>query len=148
MDKPQKVILTCMCQISDGDNILVEDKVNSSYTGVTFPGGHIEENESLTDAVIREVYEETGLHIKNPVMCGIYNWIQDNNTRYFVFLYKATEFTGELRSSDEGEVRWIKKEQFLNEPLAHGMQAVFEIINNDQISECYFEKATMKETIR
>ncbi|MBQ8279439.1 MAG: 8-oxo-dGTP diphosphatase [Roseburia sp.] len=148
MDRSQKVILTCMCQISDDDNILVEDKVNSSYTGVTFPGGHIEKNESLTDAVIREVYEETGLHIKNPVMCGIYDWIRDNNTRYFVFLYKATEFTGELRSSDEGEVRWIKKDQFLNEPLAHGMKAVFEIINNEQISECFFEKATMKEIIR
>jgi len=147
MDKPQKVILTCMCQISDGDNILILHKVNNSYTGVTFPGGHIEEGEPLTEAVVREVYEETGLTIKNPVICGIYDWIQDDGTRYFVFLYHANEFTGELHSSDEGKVEWIKKTDFLNQPLAHGMEAVFEIINNDQISECFFEIATMKETI-
>ena len=148
MDKPQKVILTCMCQINDGDNILILHKVNNSYTGVTFPGGHIEENESLTDAIIREVYEETGLTIKNPVMCGIYDWIQDDGTRYFVFLYRANEFTGALHSSDEGEVEWIKKTDFLSQLLAHGMEAVFEIINNGQVSECFFEIATMKETIR
>ena len=148
MDKSQKVILTNMCQISDGENILVEHKVNSSYTGVTFPGGHIEENEPLTDAIIREVYEETGLNIENPVMCGIYDWIQDDGVRYFIFLYKANEFTGELHSSDEGKVEWIKKTDFLNQPLAHGMEAVFEIINNEQVSECFFEIATMKETIR
>ena len=147
MDNPQKVILTCMCQISDDDNILILHKVNSSYTGVTFPGGHIEENESLTDAIIREVYEETGLHIKNPIMCGIYDWINEDGTRYFVFLYKATEFSGELCSSAEGEVKWIKKDSFLNEPLAHGMKAVFEIINDEQISECFFDKLTKKETI-
>ena len=148
MDKSQKVILTCMCQICNGDNILILHKVNNSYTGVTFPGGHIEEGESLTKAVVREVYEETGLTIKNPVMCGIYDWIQNDGARYFVFLYHASEFSGELRSSDEGKVEWIKKTDFLSQPLAHGMEAVFEIMNNEQMSECFFEIATMKETIR
>ena len=137
-----------MCQISNGEYILVENKVGGSYTGVTFPGGHIEENESLTDAIIREVYEETGLTIKNPVMCGIYDWIQDDGARYFVFLYRASEFTGELHSSDEGKVEWIKKTDFFSQPLAHGMEAVFELINNDQVSECFFEIVTKKEMIR
>ena len=102
----------------------------------------------MTEAVIREVYEETGLTIKNPVMCGIYDWIQDDGPRYFVCLYKTEDFSGELHSSDEGKVEWIKKTDFLSQPLAHGMEAVFEIINNEQISECFFEIATMKETIR
>ena len=148
MEKTQNVILTCMCQISNGDNILVLDKVNNSYSGVTFPGGYIESEESLTEAVIREVSEETGLSIKNPVMCGIYNWINDDGSRYFVFLYKANEFTGELHSSDEGEVRWICKDEFLKEPLAQGMEAVFQIINSDNLSECFYEKGSCKEIIR
>ena len=148
MERSQKVILTCMCQISNGDDILVLDKVNNSYSGVTFPGGHVEVGEILTDSIIREVFEETGLTIKNPVMCGIYNWIKDDDSRYFVFLYKATEFTGKLQSSDEGEVRWIHKNDFLKEPLAQGMDTVFEIINNDNLSECFYERGSGKEIVR
>ncbi len=55
----------------------------------------------LTDAVVREVFEETGLHIKNPIMRGIYDWINEDGTRYFVFLYSANEFSGELHSSED-----------------------------------------------
>ena len=148
MERTQESILTCMCQISNGDNILVLDKVNNSYTGVTFPGGHIETEESLTEAVIREVFEETGLTIKNPVMCGVYNWVNDDNSRYFVFLYKASEFTGELQSSSEGEVRWIHRNNFLKEPLAQGMEAVFQIINSEHLSECFYEKGSCEEIVR
>lgn len=148
MDKPQKVILTCMCQISHNDEILILDKVSPSYSGVTFPGGHIEENEILTDAVVREVLEETGLRIHNPVMCGIYDWINEDGTRYFVFLYSADEFCGELQSSAEGKVKWIKKDAFLYENLAQGMEAVFKIINCGNVSECFYNKETKEEIIK
>lgn len=148
MDRAQKVILTVMCQITYGNDILVQDKVSSNYCGVTFPGGHIESGESLTDAVIREVFEETGLVIRHPVMCGIYDWIMEDETRYFVFLYKVTEFSGELHSSEEGEVRWIQKDKFLSEKLAHGMEKVFEIINNGQFSECFYDKLLGEEILK
>lgn len=148
MDRSQKVILTCMCQISRRDEILVLDKVSESYSGVTFPGGHIEKEESITDSVVREVREETGLHIKNPVMCGLYDWINPDGSRYFVFLYRADEFEGTLQSSAEGIVRWIRKENFLEEKLAQGMEAVFRIINSDGISECFWDKGTLEEIIR
>lgn len=148
MDKAQKVILTGMCQISNGDEILVQYKVSRDYSGVTFPGGHVEENETITDAVVREVFEETGLHIKNPIMCGIYDWINEDGTRYFVFLYRADEFIGELHSSEEGKVKWIKKDSFLHEKLAQGMTAVFEIINSEFISECFYDRVTQEEIIK
>ena len=139
MKRSTNTILTNMCMVCDGENILVQDKINSSYTGVTFPGGHVENGESLTDAMIREVFEETGLSIKHPQLCGIYNWICNEGTRYFVFLYKATEFFGKLQSSEEGQVRWIKKDTFLNEKLAQGMDKVFEIISNEEYTECYYD---------
>ena len=148
MDRAQKVILTVMCQIACGNDILVQDKVSSNYCGVTFPGGHIESGEALTDAVIREVFEETGLVIRHPVMCGIYDWIREDGIRYFVFLYKATEFSGELHSSEEGEVRWIQKDEFLSEKLAHGMEMVFEIINNGQFTECFYDKLLGEEILK
>lgn len=148
MDKAQKIILTCMCQISHGDEILILDKVSKNYSGITFPGGHVEENEIITDAVVREVFEETGLHIRNPVMCGMYDWINEDGTRYFVFLYRANEFFGELRSSAEGVVKWIKKDNFLHEKLAQGMETVYKIINCEYISECFYNKLTQEEIIK
>ena len=147
-DRAQKVILTCMCQITDGEQILVLDKVNSSYCGLTFPGGHIEEKESITEAVIREVQEETGLQIINPVMCGIYDWINEDGSRYFVFLYRAEKFSGTLHSSCEGEVGWMRKSEFLSQKkLAHGMEAVYRIINGEDFSECFYDRETGKEIL-
>lgn len=43
------------------------DKVKGGYTGITFPGGHIEPGEAFRDAIIREGREETGFTIHNPV---------------------------------------------------------------------------------
>ena len=139
MKRITKTILTNMCMVCDGENILVEDKVNSSYTGVTFPGGHIESGESLAEAMVREVFEETGLTIKNPRLCGMYDWVYEDGIRYLVFIYKEMEFDGELKSSEEGSVRWIKKEEFLKEKLADGMDKVFEIIEGGEYTECYYD---------
>ena len=64
-----------MCMIYDDDgNVLVQDRRDSDWGGITFPGGHVEKGESFTDEVIREVYEETGLTIETPQICGIKQW--------------------------------------------------------------------------
>jgi len=144
MKRKSNTILTNMCMICDGNQILVQDKLGS-YSGVTFPGGHIEAGESLAEAVIREVYEETGLTIENPQLCGVYDWELDDGVRYLVFIYKVIQYSGEIKSSEEGTVRWIQKSDFLNEPLAHGMDKVFEIIEGEKYTECYMELETKKE---
>lgn len=140
-----QTILTNMCMVCDGEYILVEDKQNSSYTGVTFSGGHIEAGESLTDSIIREVFEESGLLIQNSKLCGIYDWMAEENVRYLVLIYKATEFSGSLCSSEEGQVRWIRKEDFLKEKLAHGMDKVFEIVEGETFTECFMDLETRRE---
>ncbi len=56
-----------MCMVyDDAGNVLVQDKVDKKWSGLTFPGGHIEKGESFVDSVIREVFEETGLTIEKP----------------------------------------------------------------------------------
>ena len=60
MSKYEKIELTNMCMIYDNNgNVMVQDKINQSWGGITFPGGHIEKQESSVDSVIREVKEET-----------------------------------------------------------------------------------------
>ena len=65
MAKKETVILTNMCLVYKGDQILVQNRKKNSWPGITFPGGHIEENESFVESTIREIKEETGLTISN-----------------------------------------------------------------------------------
>ena len=68
MHKAEKCILTNICLIYKDDQILVIDRKKKDWPGLTFPGGHVERNENFNDSVIREVYEETGLKIKKPIL--------------------------------------------------------------------------------
>ena len=72
MSRSEPAIFTNMCMICDGrGNVLVQDRRNPDWPGVTFPGGHVEKNEAFTDSVVREVFEETGLTIEHPRLCGV-----------------------------------------------------------------------------
>ncbi len=135
--KTETVCFMNMCMVKDGKgNILALDKVNDSYTGTTFPGGHVEKKEIFTDSVIREVREETGLTIENPLLCGVYHW-NKSGIHYMIFLYKAEQYSGTLHSSEEGNVYWIPIEEFKEKELANGMEYVLQMMESSQINECY-----------
>ncbi len=145
MARIEKTIFTNMCMIhDDSGNVLVQDRVNPDWPGISFPGGHVEAGESFTDSVIREVYEETGLTVSNLQMCGIKDWINDDGTRYMVLLYKTNTFKGEIKSSDEGEVGWTSLEKIYNLKLADGMDQMLRLFLEDKLSEQFFYKENGK----
>ena len=73
----EKVEFTNMCMVCDKNKVVVIDRKKKDWPGITFPGGHVESGESFTDAVIREIQEETGLTIYSPRLCGIKDWYEN-----------------------------------------------------------------------
>lgn len=136
MSKYEKIELTNMCMIYDNNgNVVVQDKTNKAWGGITFPGGHIEKQESFVDSVIREVKEEPGLIIKKPILCGIKWWEVNKNKRYVVLLFKTDEYFGTLKSSDEGKVFWTKLETLKTMKLAENFDKMIDVFCDDNIQE-------------
>ena len=147
MSRTTPTILTNLCMVEDLENGKVVLQYRSperykKWSGYAFPGGHIEEGESLAESVIREVYEETGLTIADPKLVAVKDWEPDEGGRYIVFCYKATEFTGQLRSSEEGEVSWVEKDQLEQLDLSYDMLPLLEVMDDPDLSEYYYRKRT------
>ena len=137
MERFEKVTITNMCMIYNDNKVLVQNK-KDSYKGITFQGGHVEKGESLTDAVIREIKEETGLQIYSPQLCGVKDWINEDGSRYMVLFYKTDKYEGDIISSDEGEVFWVELENLKNLNLADRMDNVLRVFVEDELSEYFF----------
>ena len=138
MSRQETVTLTNMVMIEDENGkILVEDKVDPNWKGISFPGGHLLPNESIVHSAIREVKEETGLDIKNLKLVGVNNNVSPNFNRYLVFLFKTKTFSGELKSSEEGKVFWVEKKNLKYYKLTPEFSDLIEIFYNDSINENY-----------
>ena len=145
MSRMEEVELTNMCMICDGKgNVLVQDKKNHpTWHGWNFPGGHVEKGEYVTPSVIREMQEGTGLLIENPRLCGIkeFHKIKDGK-RYIVFLYVANRFSGELKSSTEGDIFWYPLTDLpKSDKLIDGFGEMLSVFTSDDISEVFYEKS-------
>ena len=88
MGKREMIELTVLCLIHQGDLLLLQNRLKEDWSGYTLPGGHVEPGESIVDAVVREMWEETGLKIKNPRLCGVKQFPIEGG-RYLVFFFKT-----------------------------------------------------------
>lgn len=139
MSRQEQVILTNMCMIMDGQRILVQDRNSIKWSGITFPGGHVEQGESIVASVIREVKEETGLTVSHLELCGFQNWTDPKDKyRYLVFCYKTSHFSGCLQSSKEGPVFWIDHTDLKHYQLAAGFETMLEIFEQSQLTENFY----------
>lgn len=134
MARTEQVELTCLCMICKDDMILLQNRVKKDWKGYTLPGGHIEPGESFVDAVIREMKEETGLDIIHPKLCGIKQFPIDGG-RYLVVLFKTDEFSGELVSSEEGQMEWICRSDMDKVNLVSDLPELLQVMEDDTLTE-------------
>lgn len=77
-------------------------------------GGKFEAGETPEECVIREVFEESGLSIRHPKLCGLLMFPKFKGNDWYVFVFTADAFDGELIDSPEGHLEWVPDENILS----------------------------------
>lgn len=130
--------LTNMCMIYDRHThkVLVQERVKS-WEGLAFPGGHLEDGESIVDSTIREIKEETGLTVSELELCGIIYWYnEETHDKYFVFSYRTYVFSGELlQETEEGKLYWVDRDELSDLPLSRGLKERLPMFLDKKFSE-------------
>jgi len=105
-----RVLATLVYAIRDGE-VLLHERVKDPNMGLwVAPGGKLEPDESPTECAIREMREESGLEIEDPVLRGIMTEVSPRpDYQWITFIFAATRWSGALSPlKGIGEFRWVR----------------------------------------
>jgi 8-oxo-dGTP diphosphatase len=115
------MILASLCYIQHNQCTLMihrTKRVNDIHAGKwNGLGGKFESGESPEECVVREVREESGLEIMHPRLCGLLIFQAFKGDDWYVFVFTAREFKGQLKETEEGYLEWIPDAQLESLPL-------------------------------
>ena len=100
--------------VLDGDRVLLVRRGQAPSVGRwSIPGGLVHVGERLEDAVVREIHEESGLHVRVLGLCGVIDRVirgDDGAVRYHYVIidYVSIVEGGALRAGDDAaEAHWV-----------------------------------------
>jgi len=115
------MILATLCYVKHDDHTLMLHRIKRArdihagkWNGL---GGKFEPGESPDECVTREVREESGLEIVNPRLRGLLMFPAFKGEDWYVFVFTAEEFSGELKENEEGFLKWIPDGELESLPL-------------------------------
>lgn len=123
-----RVVVGSLCYVFRGDDnnreVLLLQRTRPPQQGMwSAPGGKMELGESPDECVIRELQEETGLTVNDPQLRAIVTVFDaDYPIHWLLFVYRTEVFTGELITTEEGELRWIRLSDIDDYPRPYGDQ--------------------------
>ena len=139
-----KQIITNKYNLTDSDmteivkrvKILIINSKNEillaySHNDYQFPGGHVEENETLIQAINREVLEETGIELKSYKLRCIVTYVSTTWETEYMYVFTSNEFEGNLIECDEGDLQWIDKNKISQLHTWEGDKIFLEKIQKD-----------------
>lgn len=127
------MINTTLCHIEQNGKYLMLHRVKKEndlnrdkWVGI---GGKFEYGESPEECNIREVFEETGLTLHSSRYCGIVTFLSDKWGTEYMHLFHSTEFSGDIKECDEGNLEWISKRDLYSLPLWQGDKIFLRLID-------------------
>ena len=127
---------TTLCYLERGDEYLMlhrtkkkNDENHDKWIGV---GGKFEAGESPEDCMRREIFEETGLLVTEYRYRGLVTFVSDLYETEYMHLFTVTDWTGEARECDEGELAWIKKQKLFDLTLWQGDRIFLELLDSNR----------------
>jgi ADP-ribose pyrophosphatase YjhB (NUDIX family) len=134
---PDRPFLAVSAAIIRDGRVLVTQRARGPGIGIwSMPGGVVEAGETLAEALIREIQEETALTIEPVTLAGHREVVVRDGagraSRHFVILCFASRWiAGEMKLNEElSDFRWLKLEELsglkTTEGLAEIVAAAFE----------------------
>ena len=117
--------LATLCYVRQAGKTLMvhrNKKANDMHMGKwNGLGGKLEPGETPEECAIREIQEESGLLVENPVFKGLLTFPGfANEEDWYAFVFVASQFTGDLIDSPEGDLEWIDDAHLLELNLWDG----------------------------
>lgn len=117
--------------VADGRLLCVEERVNGRLV-INQPAGHLEPDESLLEAALRETREETGWDVRLTAFLGAYQWKAPETQRHYLrFAFAAEpERHDPARTLDEGIVQalWLTPDELLAARERHRSPLVWQVV--------------------
>lgn len=125
---------TTLCYIEKDNKYLmlhrvkkVNDLNHDKWVGI---GGKLMENETPDECLLREVKEETGLTLTEYRLRGIVTFLSDKWEGEYMYLFTATDYTGEMIECDEGNLEWVPVDKVCDLPIWEGDKLFFNELSN------------------
>ena len=144
--------LATLCYVKNNNKTLMIHRVkkeNDMHEGKwNGLGGKFLPGETPEQCVIREIQEESGLKIEDPVLKGFLTFPKfSKNVDWYVFVYEAHKFSGDIIDSDEGNLEWIADSELTNLNLWSGDKHFFKWMEENIFfsAKFYYENGKLKD---
>jgi 8-oxo-dGTP diphosphatase len=122
--------LATLCYIRrEGQTLMIHrvKKANDMHQGKwNGLGGKLDPGETPEECAVREIFEESGLRVRNPQLKGLLTFPAfAHDEDWYVFVYVAEDFGGELIDSSEGNLRWVDNSDLVALNLWEGDRIFF-----------------------